>query len=85
MLKKNISGIVPVNPSSSKLDRAQAVFPLVHAGNVYLPEPGLAPWIGDYVNEMASFPMGAHDDQVDATTQALEELSKEPGFFIGRA
>ena len=85
MLKKNISGIVPVNPSSSKLDRAQAVFPLVHAGNVFLPDPDLAPWIGDYVNEMASFPMGANDDQVDATTQALAELSKEPGFFIGRA
>ena len=85
MLKRKISGINPVNPSSSKIDRAQAVLPVFAAGNVFIPSPQLAPWIGDYVNEMASFPVGANDDMVDTTTQAIQELMNEPTIFIGRA
>jgi predicted phage terminase large subunit-like protein len=41
---------------------------------VYLPDPAIAPWIDTYVVEHSAFPNGAHDDQVDATTQALLRL-----------
>jgi predicted phage terminase large subunit-like protein len=47
------------------------VSPLIEAGNVYLPHPDCAPWIGEFIEECAAFPNGAHDDQVDAMTQAL--------------
>ncbi len=44
---------------------------LVEAGNVYLPHPDFAPWVNDFIEECIAFPNGAHDDQVDAMTQAL--------------
>jgi predicted phage terminase large subunit-like protein len=51
--------------------RAAAVSPLIEAGNVYLLHPQYAPWVDDFIEECAAFPNGAHDDQVDAMTQAL--------------
>lgn len=85
MLKRKIPGLMPVNPQGGKVVRAQAVLPVIAAGNVYLPEPELAPWVGDFVNEAAAFPFGKHDDMTDAMTQALNELMNEPQIFIGRA
>jgi len=71
MLAHEIVGIIPVNPEGGKVARAQAVAPLIEAGNVYLPHPQYAPWVNDFIEECAAFPNGAHDDQVDAMTQAL--------------
>jgi predicted phage terminase large subunit-like protein len=75
-LKNEISGLIPVNPEGGKIVRAQAVSPDIEAGNVYLPDPTIAPWIHDFVEECAAFPNGAHDDQVDAMSQALHRLTK---------
>jgi predicted phage terminase large subunit-like protein len=71
MLKHEIEGILAVNPEGGKVPRAMAVSPLIEAGNVYLPHPLYAPWVNDFIEECAAFPNGAHDDQVDAMTQAL--------------
>jgi predicted phage terminase large subunit-like protein len=71
MLQHEIPGLLPVNPSGGKIARAQAISPLVEAGNVYLPHPDYAPWVNDFIEECVQFPNGAHDDQVDAMTQAL--------------
>lgn len=69
--KKKIPGITPVNPEGGKLARANAISGLFLAGNVWLPK---APWVEKYRQEMCSFPRAAHDDQVDATSQALLHL-----------
>jgi predicted phage terminase large subunit-like protein len=71
MLQYEIPGLLPVNPSGGKIARAQAISPLIEAGNVYLPHPDYAPWVNDLIEECAQFPNGAHDDQVDAMAQAL--------------
>jgi predicted phage terminase large subunit-like protein len=71
MLQNEIPRLLPVNPSGGKIARAQAVSPLVEAGNVFLPHPDWAPWVNDFIEECVQFPNGAHDDQVDAMTQAL--------------
>jgi len=63
-----------VEPDGAKLARASAVSPFVQAGNVWVPSVELAPWVDGYVEEHASFPMAAHDDQVDTTSQALNRL-----------
>ncbi len=68
--------IIPVKVDSDKQTRAQAVTPLMEAGKIFLPES--APWLSDYIEEMACFPNGIHDDLVDATTQALNYLRMEP-------
>ncbi|MDD3494205.1 MAG: phage terminase large subunit, partial [Candidatus Thermoplasmatota archaeon] len=54
-----------------KESRAWAASPEVEAGNVYIPDPSIAPWVHDFIEECAAFPNGANDDQVDAMTQAL--------------
>jgi predicted phage terminase large subunit-like protein len=73
-LARSVGGMIPVNPRESKLERANAVSPFVEAGNVWLPDPSIAPWIEEFVDEAAAFPNGAHDDQVDSMTQALDRL-----------
>ena len=90
VLKKHVQGIVPIVPKESKVARAYAVTPMWEAGNVYIPSPIICPWIEDYMTELTNFPVVAHDDQVDATTQALRELQQRkqikinPSLFIGR-
>jgi len=64
--------IIPIKVDKDKRARAEAVTPLIEAGLVSLPES--APWLNDYVDELAAFPNGAHDDFVDSTTQALNYL-----------
>lgn len=71
-LREDVPDLVPVEPDGSKIARAYAVTALFSAGNVYLPSH--APWLADYKEELVAFPAGAHDDQVDATTQALRYL-----------
>ena len=64
--------IIPIKVDRDKLARAQAVTPLIEAGKVFLPES--VPWLNQYIDELAAFPTGAHDDAVDSTTQALNYL-----------
>ena len=75
-LKRTISGLVLVSPGADKVARAHAVAPDVEAGNVYLPDPSICPWVGDFLAELTSFPYAPHDDQVDAFCYALSELRK---------
>lgn len=77
-LRREIAGIIAVNPMGGKEARAAAVSPQIEAGNVYLPNPMRVDWVQDFVEECAAFPNGAHDDQVDAMTQALARLSMRP-------
>ncbi len=35
-------------------------------------------WVNDFIEECAGFPNGAHDDQVDAMTQALLRWNMVP-------
>jgi len=79
-LKKSISGLVLVTPTKDKVFRANAVSPDVEAGNVYLPDPSIAPWVNDFINELCSFPYAPHDDIVDAFAYALMELRKAMPF-----
>ena len=58
--------ITAVKVDTDKMSRAQSVTPLVEAGKVFLPES--APWLSDFIDELAAFPKGTHDDCVDSTT-----------------
>ena len=74
-LKNKIPGLIPITPKESKEARAYAITTLWEAKNVYLPSPDLYPWVKtDFIPELLSFPAGAHDDQVDAMTQALNQM-----------
>lgn len=76
-MKDEISGIIPVDPQGGKIARAHAVSPQVEAGNFWLPDPRLYPWVDDFTLECAKFPKGANDDQVDCFTQAGIYMEKK--------
>lgn len=73
-LKKQVTGLIPINPTESKEARASAIATLWEAHNVYIPSPEICPWVQDFTAELLSFPAGVHDDQVDSMTQALSDL-----------
>ena len=77
-LKHQVAGLVPITVPGSKIARAYAESPDIEAGNVYLPDPTIAPWVHDFIEEHGAFPNAAHDDQVDTTTQALYYLRTTP-------
>jgi predicted phage terminase large subunit-like protein len=66
-LRNELTGIVPMSPQGSKLARAQAAAPEADAGNYWLPR---TQWAEEFIEECAAFPNAAHDDMVDAWSQA---------------
>lgn len=72
MLKKELVGIIPVQPQGSKFSRVNAIVGTIESGNVFLPKDKR--FTMDFINECASFPNGKHDDQVDSMSQALIRL-----------
>ena len=75
-LKHEIPGLIPITVKGSKEIRALNCVPVWQSMNVYLPAPNddTYAWVRDYVQELINFPSAAHDDQVDATTLALNQL-----------
>jgi predicted phage terminase large subunit-like protein len=67
------------NPSrgNDKMVRLNAVADMFASGMVWAPDTR---WAREVIEEMASFPVGEHDDYVDTTTQAL--LRFRQGGFI---
>ncbi|WP_138465343.1 phage terminase large subunit [Poseidonocella sp. HB161398] len=66
--------VIPHPAVTDKLARATAVTPLIEGGRVYLPDA--APWLDALIDEIITFPSGAHDDQVDALVIVLDALSR---------
>ena len=83
-LRNKIPGIIAVQPKRAKEVRAHAVTPQIEAGNIFLPDPQGCMWTEEFIEECAAFPNGAHDDQVDAMSQALNEFAArdDDQFFI---
>ncbi len=70
--RRGMAGLIPNPPKGSKVARARAVAPYIEAGDVHIPRH--ASWLGAYLDEHSGFPNGTHDDQVDATSQALSHM-----------
>lgn len=70
-LRHKIPGIIPVNPRGSKEIRARAAAPVAESKNIYLPHPDIQPWVSDFIDELADFPSGRHNDIVDTVSQYL--------------
>jgi predicted phage terminase large subunit-like protein len=61
--------------TGSKIDRAKPASSAAEAGNIALVE---APWNRVFLDELALFPQGAHDDQVDTLSGSVLVLSDAP-------
>jgi len=61
---------VAVDPNGDKIMRMAAQTAPIEAGAVHVPTH--APWLDEFKKEVLSFPLGKHDDQIDALSQALQ-------------
>jgi predicted phage terminase large subunit-like protein len=75
VLKKDIPGLILVEPKGGKTARAQAVAPFVEAGSVFIPN---TKWGDDFIENAAGFPNVDHDDDIDAMSQALLKMGDDP-------
>lgn len=66
----------PDRPTGSKEVRAAPFSSQCEAGNVYIVN---GPWVSDFLEEACSFPLGPHDDQIDAASGAFGRLSARLG------
>lgn len=62
-----------VRVDKDKLTRALAWLNLAEEGRVFLVR---GPWIDDFIDEIARFPAGRHDDQIDAVSIAVAMLAR---------
>lgn len=79
VLQREMIGVIGVNPLGGKVARVNAVSPAIETGHVFLPKD--AEWLEDYLREWSEFPAGKHDDEVDATTQAISQLLYASGIY----
>ncbi len=80
-LKDQVSGLVPYNPKGDKETRLIASSGLLESKHVYVPDDVIAPWAGDFIEEVVTFPNAKNDDQVDAMTMALDRLASQSYDF----
>ena len=59
-------------PDRDKVSRVYASTPIMESGRLYIPRG--KEWAGDLHDEALAFPNGAHDDQVDAMTMAIQYM-----------
>jgi len=67
--------VYAVRATGPKIERAKPYSAQVNAGNVRILR---APWNAAYFDEHEAFPLGAHDDQVDAGSGAFAQLAVRP-------
>jgi predicted phage terminase large subunit-like protein len=64
-----VPGPIARRAETDKQSRALLAAATIEAGNVYLPHD--APWLPEFVSELAGFPNSRFDDQVDALSQLV--------------
>lgn len=69
---------LPAKPVHAKIIRAEGVTPYTRGGLVSLPKE--AEWKDAFVREMANFPVGEHDDVVDAFCHAMKAFVTQREF-----
>lgn len=84
-LKDVVPGFRPIEPYGSKVARAHAITAMWESGNVLIPHPSIVPWVAEFTDELLNFPVCRNDDQIDAMTQALDEIHKKPGLNISNS
>lgn len=71
--QETILPVLPVMPTMDKVIRAQAVSPMQESGRCWLPDPTKQEnsWVGEFVDNAATFPNAFFKDEIDSMSQAL--------------
>ena len=70
--------LLAAKPVKAKIIRAEGVTPITTGGLVALPRH--AEWRADFIAELANFPVGIHDDMVDAFCHAMKAFTTARDF-----
>jgi predicted phage terminase large subunit-like protein len=76
LIKEGLSTVKAYTPEGSKIMRMNAQTATIENGFVHLPRE--APWLADFLHELAAFPFAKNDDQADSTSQALAWFNQVP-------
>jgi predicted phage terminase large subunit-like protein len=68
--------VIAITPTVDKVARLKPHRQLIRKGRVRLPKNAL--WVEDFLSEVTAFPYAEFDDQVDATSQFLEWITRNP-------
>jgi len=79
-LRRESVSVLPIQRSKDKTSRGYDAAPFMEAGNVILPED--APWLSEFLDEYATFPNGAHDDQMDPFFDAVDLVQRLPSVKL---
>ena len=74
MAKRQGMRVKEVKPDKDKVARALTLSARMESGDVYF--KGDAPWLDDMERELFTFPVGAHDDMVDALGYGVLNLNE---------
>ena len=72
--------LIGYTPRLEKLVRAEFAAQFVETGRAFLPHD--APWLDTFELELAAFPHGTHDDQVDSFSQLVFKLKVGMPFWL---
>lgn len=76
-LQNEIGGLTIVEPKGDKKLRAYSWTHRAKAGDILIPPTTACAWVADWLKEHSSFPLGATNDQVDASSQAQVHFEGE--------
>lgn len=79
-LSRKAIPVIALQRDKDKYTRALDAVPAAAAGLVLLPQS--APWLKDFENELAAFPDGSFDDQVDPFIDAVVEICGGSAFTL---
>jgi Terminase RNaseH-like domain len=77
LIADGLYAVTRYQPQSDKIKRMHAQTAMIENGFVHLPDA--APWFGQYLHEVTTFPSGRHDDQVDSTAQLHDWFKRGSG------
>jgi predicted phage terminase large subunit-like protein len=69
---------VPVSELKADTDKYTRALPAAaraESGLLWLPDPDVEPWVGDWVDELCGFPNASHDDVVDVVAYAARVVT----------
>ena len=66
--------VIAIRPDGDKVTRMSMQSMTIESGKVFLPNG--APWLNEFRDEVAGFPNGSHDDQINSMSQFLKWASE---------
>ena len=75
LAREGMHAIKKYEPKMEKIMRMYSGTTTIENGFVHIPDK--AAWLNEYLHELATFPKGKFDDQVDSTSQALDWYKQE--------